>query len=138
MISCCVTNHPKVKTIFVSHTCMLTSLSWAILGVIERLDWAGCSGWLIHITGSRCWLWVRNSAGAVNWTNYTCPLHVPWIYHSIMAGFLEGVVHMAQIEAIRLLLPFPQHSYSHFCWSNVNSQDQSRFQGKGRDMGCIT
>lgn len=35
MISC-VTNHPKVKTIFVSHPYGLTRLIWAILGLTEK------------------------------------------------------------------------------------------------------
>ena len=136
IIFCCVTNHPKVKIIFVSYTFVgwLGSAGQFLtgVGVIERLNLARCSRWLVLITGGWCWLWARNSARAVNWSNYMCPLHVAWAYHSIMAEFWEGVIQVAQVEAVRLLTP-PQCSRNDFyLLVKRKQQDQSRFKQKGR------
>ena len=139
IISCWVTNHPKVKiTVFLSPHIFVGWLGsagqfLAGVGVIKRLYWTGCSRWLIHITGGWCWLWARNPAGAVTWNNYLLPLRVAWAYHNIMAEFWEAIVPVAQVEAVRLFLTLPQHSHTHFhLLVKRKSRDQSRFKGKRR------
>lgn len=118
---CCITTTPKLNNLK-QKLIVLWVVSWAQLSgsTFRSLRVAGI---VLESYKDSSGLDVQHGWELIlsRWKAHTCPLHVPWTSHNIVAGVPKD--QHGSFESIALALEIPEHYFTMFHWPSKSQRE---------------